>query len=180
MTVDMWITVGIAALLLIFVIRGAFRGLSGEVAPLVGLIVCGFVIFFGYSPMHALVDSFVSEEHLRHSVFFSALGISLVGIFCYFLVSAFVRKVFEWILPQPFNAILGALLSGAKGVLFISIAAGLYTLTQEKIETIREQQDNHPLAKAAATFWKARVGQAGDDLGATAKIMEEALKEKTN
>lgn len=180
MTADMWITLGIALILLILAVRGAFRGFAGEVAPLGGLIVCGLVIYFGYAPMQGLIEEFVSEERLRYVVFFSALGISLVGILCYFLVSAFIRRVIEWIIPQPFNAILGALLSCAKGVLFVSIIAGLYTLTQEKLDTLRKQQEENPLAEAALSFWKDRLGQAHDKLKDSADNVKDSLKDSAD
>lgn len=140
--------------LLLFILRGAWRGLTGELAPLAGLVACGGIIWFGYAPLKTLLAERFTALQPDAQTFYAALVILLIGGAAFFLVGHLIKKIGEWVVPQPFNAILGALIGGAKAFVLISLVMGSFLVIREKInQTFRASEEN-PLSAAALTFWK--------------------------
>ena len=153
------LTAGVAVFTLIFVLRGAWRGLSGELAPLVGLVACGGVLWFGYAPLHATVARLSVEPGA--AVFYAALGIVVVGGVAFFVVARLVKGMVRLILPQPFDGILGAAIGAAKAILIVSVAAGVAEVTRERMAGLLDARDKNPVAAAAGRFWADRLTAAG-------------------
>lgn len=149
------VTTVCAVVLLLFVLRGAWRGITGELAPLAGLVACGGILWFGYTPLKALLATrfAIQPDALT---FYAALGILFLGGTAFFLVGHLIRKIGEWVIPQPFNAILGALIGGAKAVVIIGLVMGSIQVIKDKINKTFEASEENPVSAAALTFWKDR------------------------
>lgn len=148
------VTTVCVVVLLLFILRGAWRGLTGELAPLAGLVACGGIIWFGYAPLKALLASSFTTLQPDAQTFYSALAILLIGGTAFFLVGHLIKKIGEWVVPQPFNAILGALIGGAKAFILISLVMGSFQVIKEKINKTFQASDENPVSAAALTFWK--------------------------
>ncbi len=147
------LTIVVAAVLLFFALRGAWHGLSGEVAPLVGLVVCGGTLWFGYKPLHTLAAGLVAEQAAGTAAFYSALGVVVAGMALFLVVSRLTRGVLGFIVPQPFNAILGCLVGAAKGFFLISVAASVAWMVRERAGRFQHLRENNPVVSAAEAFW---------------------------
>lgn len=163
------LTTVLAVILLLFVLRGAWRGLTGELAPLVGLIACGGILWFGYAPLHTALAQALPNLEEKACVFYSALAITVVGFVVFFILACLVKRVGAWVVPQPFNAVLGGLIGGAKAVLMISVAAGLVALVQDRLDGFCGQSEQNPVSAAAIRFWNNQF----DRLGGFHSISEE-------
>lgn len=150
---DMITTICVVVLLL-FILRGAWRGLTGELAPLAGLVACGGIIWFGYTPLKALLGTRFTTLQPDAQTFYAALAILLLGGTAFFLVAKLIKKIGEWVVPQPFNAILGALIGGAKAFVLISLVMGSLQVIKEKVNKTFQASEENPVSAAALTFWK--------------------------
>lgn len=151
------LTIAVAVVLLFFALRGAWHGLSGELAPLVGLVVCGGTLWFGYRPIHTLAASLVTEQAAGSAAFYSALGVVVAGMALFLVVSRLTRGVLAFIVPQPFNAILGCLIGAAKGFFLVSVAASVAWMVRERAERFQHLRENNPVVSAAEAFWAEQV-----------------------
>ncbi len=141
---------------LVFILRGAWRGFGGELAPLVGLVACAGVLWFAYPPLHSALGTALPSLEAKACVFYAATITALIGFGLFFLVAKLVRSFVGVIFPQPFNAILGAGVGAAKAVLLISVVAGLISVAQDRLAGIRERTEANPVSSAAAHFWSER------------------------
>lgn len=143
----------IVILFVFFTLRGVFRGFSGELAPLVGLIACIGILWYGYRPVQqALTDSFPQWEATACS-FYAAIATAICGGIVFLFVSFLIRKLVSCILPQPFNAILGALTGAVKVFFFISIIGGLFTMGKNQVQAFREASERNPFLAVVSQFW---------------------------
>lgn len=148
------ITMLISAALLFFLIRGAFRGLSGELAPLCG-VAAGLSIVYGVYPyLQQGVDRFFTQADASNRLFYTTLGVVLLGAVGYFATSTIIRRLTRRCLPQPYDAIFGALFAGAKCFVFISLIAAVATLSKTWFKDRLEQRQENPLSAAAIDFWR--------------------------
>lgn len=60
-------------------------------------------------------------------------------------------------MPQPFNAILGALVGGAKVFLFVSLAGSLFTMGKNKLQEVRNESQRNPFLATAIQFWSDQL-----------------------
>lgn len=143
----------IVILLVFFTLRGAFRGFSGELAPLVGLISCIGILWYGYQPIQkALIASFPQWDATACS-FYAAIVVAICGGLFFLIVSRLIRKLVSCILPQPFDAILGALTGAVKVFFFISIIGGLFTMGKNQVQAFREASERNPFLAVVSQFW---------------------------
>lgn len=148
------VTMLISAVLLFFLIRGAFRGLSGELAPLCG-VAAGLSIVYGVYPhLKAGIDRFFAQADSSNRLFYAALGVLILGAVGYFATAAIIRRLTRRCLPQPYDAIFGALFGGAKCFIFISLIAAVVTLAKTWFKDRLEQRQENPLSAAAIDFWR--------------------------
>ncbi len=146
----------IVILFVFFLIRGAWRGFSGELAPLAGITVCIGILWYGYTPMQHLLAAYFPTLEPSACVFYAAALITACGCAGFLLITYLVRKLVKCILPQPFNAILGALIGAAKVILFVSLAGGLFTMARNTVKEVREESERNPFMAVVMEFW---VGQ---------------------
>jgi uncharacterized membrane protein required for colicin V production len=136
-----------------FVIRGAWRGFAGELAPFEGILVCFGIFWYGYTPTQQLIATHFPTLTANACVFYSAITVATLACVGFLLTSLLVRKVVSFILPQPFNAIFGALVGGAKVFLFVSLAGSLFTMGKNKIQEVRDESQRNPFLATAIQFW---------------------------
>jgi uncharacterized membrane protein required for colicin V production len=146
----------ISILLVIFIIRGAIRGFSGELAPLIGIIAFIGSLWYGYSPLQRLVQQNFPSLDAGTLVFYSAILTTIGATLSFWILTLNFKRIFKTILPQPFNAILGALIGVVKVVTIASVVGGLITIAQERFATLREQSEQNPFTAIVAQFWVQR------------------------
>jgi len=173
------ISAAIGILLLVFVLRGAWRGLGGELAPLAGIVAFGGTLWFGYPPLHeALADALPSLEP-QAAIFYAATAICALGCTVFFVIATLLRKVVSIIFPQPFNSILGALVGACKAFVLVSVLSTLLSIAQNGFFGLRSLSEENPVTSSVAQFWKERFelvaqaaippGDAAEDAAKTAK-----------
>ncbi len=104
---------------------GLFRGLSGELASLAGFgaaVAAGSSLYgFAHFCVRAFgFDKGDATEHIAAGVFVFLLGIVVFGI-----AWRVVNKFVSFLVPQPTNALLGALSGAAKGLVILFLLAGV-------------------------------------------------------
>ncbi len=122
----------VAAILLIFSIKGMLRGFVEEVFSLVGL-VGSVVVAYHYYPLVASYLTFLDNEIWRNVaayVIIFALGMIIMGIFVSVLQNIITLSFVAWL-----DKILGFGFGLCKGVLFCAIAVivGQVFLTNSEI-----------------------------------------------
>lgn len=153
-----------ALVVLFFTIRGAFRGLSGELAPLGGIAVAAAVLWFG----HPYIGRLAGEAAPNAPALATVLAAAALGLILYFLASRLIRRVFDVIIPQPFNALLGIAVGLLKSALLLSIVCGTYSVAAEQFASIRQDPMEHPVFKILSDLWADRFRDNPKALGETA------------
>jgi uncharacterized membrane protein required for colicin V production len=143
----------IGILFIIFLVRGAIRGFSGELAPLVGIIAFIGTLWYSYPPLQTLILRSYPTMDAGALVFYSALASTLLACLTFWLACALIKKVVRTIIPQPFNAILGALIGAIKVVLIVSVIGGLITVAQDRFQSLRKETEQNPFTAMVAQFW---------------------------
>lgn len=161
------VTAAIAIVLSLFVVRGAWRGFGGELAPLAGVVACAGTLWFGYPPLRAALAAALPALEAKACVFYSAVAAAFAGLVVFFAVAFLLRRFVGLIFPQPFNAILGALVGVAKAVLLVSVAAGVLSVAQDRLSGLRVRSEGNPVSAAAARFWAARFNALTQGEGAS-------------
>ncbi len=153
---DLWMgVIGIA--FCFFLLRGIIRGFSGEVAPLIGLVAAICVIAFGYKPIYNGAMMVLAESAGPSASYYCALAIVVVGVVVYFAIAILVRGIISFILPQPFNAILGGLVGAAKGLFLISAAASIVWMVKDRAERFQKATaEGNPIVASTSDFWADR------------------------
>lgn len=143
-----------------FILRGAWRGFSGELAHLIGLITFIATLWYGYPPTCQYVQRFSETAEGQTVIFYAALLTTLFAAIVLWVTFRIARHIIGMIIPQPFNALLGAAVGALKVFLLVSVAGGLLTVAQDRFKTLREQTERNPFAAIVAQFWVNRFNQA--------------------
>ena len=147
------VTLAILLALLFFTLHGAWRGLSGELAPLVGIIACCGVLAFTYAPLRAgFVHLFPGVESQAHT-FWAGLCSVFLGGGAFLLTATLVKRIGMWVLPQPFNAILGGAVGALKVILLVGLIAGGINVFRDWVDGLTEQAERNPISVAGVRFW---------------------------
>ncbi|MEG1552530.1 MAG: CvpA family protein [Kiritimatiellia bacterium] len=156
------LTVAILLTVAFFSLRGAFRGLSGELAPLIGLIAGAGALWFGYPPLNIALAKALPTLDSQACIFYAAIVAAIAGLVLFFILATLVQKVGAWIVPQPFNALLGALIGAAKIILFVSVIGGICAVATDRLKGLRKSTKESPLTLAIADFWSTRFKSVGE------------------
>ena len=109
-------------LIVMLVVRGAWRGASGELGSVVGIAVAVGIGYACGAPLRELLANFqgITPETLRFQVllFVAVTGLTLVT---WLLLSRGLKALLRTTFRQPWDAILGGVLGGAKAVLLIAL-----------------------------------------------------------
>ena len=151
------LSVALALVFLFFILRGAWRWLTGELAPLAGIAACLGVVFCAYGPLRSTLAATLTGLDAQAHTFYAAVTVAVVGGILFLVVAKLVKHVGEVLIPQPFNAILGALIGAGKVFLIASLIAGVVSVTREKAQKALSEQGENPLTAAALTFWQAQL-----------------------
>lgn len=116
-----WILFGTAGFM---VVVGLFRGLSGELGSLAGFAAALAAGYFLYGPARACAATFgLQGEGLNRS---AGIAIDFVfALIAYGVVRAIVAKFVGVLLPQPTNALLGAVAGLLKSVVVVGLLIGV-------------------------------------------------------
>ena len=175
---DLWMGF-IGIVFCFFLLRGVIRGFSGEVAPLLGLAVAVAVLWFGYKPLHSAAMLVVAESAGDAAAFYSALAVVVAGVVVYLAIAYLARGVISFILPQPFNAILGGVVGAAKGLFLISAAASVVWMVRDRADRFQQLRADNPVFASATDFWADRLrGAAADALEKAAPPAEDKPAEE--
>ena len=117
-----WVLFAVAAF---FMTVGLFWGLSGQLGSLAGIVaalVAGYLLFV---PVRSLVavTGLLSGESTQAGA--AAVVDFIVVLVVFGLVRLIVAKFVSFLIPQPLNAILGALVGLVKGTIAVVLLAGV-------------------------------------------------------
>lgn len=121
LTVLDWVLLGV---IVFFAVVGLFRGFSGQLGSLAG-IVCALVAgYFLYAPALSWINSggwFTGDAMQKGA---GALAVFVVSLVIFGLIRRIVARFVSFLVPQPANALIGALVGVIKGSVLVGILAG--------------------------------------------------------
>lgn len=122
LTVIDWIIFAVAAF---FTVVGLFRGFSGQLGSLVGMVTALGAGYFLYSHVKGFVagGNWVSGEAAQNAL--SGVIDFAVMLVVFGLVRRVVAKFVSFLVPQPMNAIAGGLIGLVKSVVVVGLLAGV-------------------------------------------------------
>lgn len=108
-----------------FTVAGLFRGFSGQLGSLAGMAAALVAGYFLFSPIKGFVEggNWVSGETAQSAV----AGISdfVIMLVVFGLVRRVVARFVSFLVPQPMNAIAGALIGLVKSVVVVGLLAAV-------------------------------------------------------
>jgi len=122
LTVLDWVLFAVAAF---FVVVGLFRGFSGQLGSLAGIaaaLVAGYFLF-AYIRGFVVSGNWVTGETAQNGA--AAVVDFVVSLIVFGLVRRIVSKFVSFLVPQPMNAIAGAAIGLAKGMIVVGLLAGV-------------------------------------------------------
>ena len=121
LTVLDWIIFAVAAF---FTVVGLFRGFSGQLGSLAGMAAALVAGYFLFAPLKGAVTggNWVSGEAAQSAVAGIADFTAMLVVFG--IVRRIVARFVSFLVPQPMNAIAGALIGLLKSVVVVGLLAG--------------------------------------------------------
>lgn len=118
-----WIDIVCAAVVLVFTIQDAIRGLSATIARLASLVAAFKLAFLLYPRIAALLPASGAAAPAL------SFGLTILVAFIIFLLLKFLlTRVIHVILVAPLDNILGALAGAVKGILLVFVAFSVIAL----------------------------------------------------
>ena len=122
LTVIDWIIFAVTAF---FTVVGLFRGFSGQLGSLAGIaaaLAAGYVLFV---PVKGFVvgGNWVSGETAQNAV--AGIADFVVMLVVFGVVRRIVARFVSFLVPQPMNAIAGALIGLLKSIIVVGILVGV-------------------------------------------------------
>lgn len=129
-------------------IRGAFRGLIGEVSGIIG-VVAGFYGAYTYYPMLAVyAKQWISSEAVLNLLAFFVLFCGILVVIS--LVSVLIRKLLKLVFLGGVDRGFGLIFGAAKGVLIMTVVFIILTTFIPKNSTFLKASYSSPyLAQAS-------------------------------
>lgn len=103
----------------VFAVVGLFRGLSGELGALAGLVAALVAGYFGHAPLQAFLQSAVPGFTSWGSPA-AYVADFLMAIVAFGVTRMIVSRFVSFLVPQPTNALMGALAGAAKGAVIVA------------------------------------------------------------
>ena len=118
----------IFAVALFFMVVGLFKGFSGQLGSLVGMVAALSVGYFLYSPIKGFVvdGNWVSGDTAQGAV--AGIMDFVATLVVFGVVRRLVAKFVSFLIPQPMNAIAGALIGLLKSFVIVGVLAGVGVL----------------------------------------------------
>lgn len=122
LTVLDWIIFAVAAF---FTVVGLFRGFSGQLGSLAGMVSALLAGYFLFAPLKGVVTSgnWVSGETAQNAVAGIADFMAMLVVFG--IVRRIVARFVSFLIPQPMNAIAGALIGLLKSAVVVGLLSGV-------------------------------------------------------
>lgn len=122
LTVLDWIIFAVAAF---FTVVGLFRGFSGQLGSLAGMASALLAGYFLFAPLKGVVTSgnWVSGETAQNAVAGIADFTAMLVVFG--IVRRMVARFVSFLIPQPMNAIAGALIGLLKSAVVVGLLSGV-------------------------------------------------------
>ena len=117
-----WVLLAVAAF---FAVVGLFRGLSGQLGSLVGIVAALVVGYFAFAPLRGFVQAggMVNGETAQKSL--AAVADFVVALIAFGLSRRIVARFVSFLVPQPTDAIAGAVVGLFKGAVAIGALTGV-------------------------------------------------------
>ena len=121
LTVIDWIIFAVTAF---FTVVGLFRGFSGQLGSLVGMVVALAAGYFLFAPLKGIVvgGNWVSGETAQNAV--AGMADFVIMLVAFGIVRRIVARFVSFLVPQPMNAIAGALIGLLKSVIVVGLLVG--------------------------------------------------------
>jgi uncharacterized membrane protein required for colicin V production len=122
LTVLDWIIFAVAAF---FTVVGLFRGFSGQLGSLAGMASALLAGYFLFAPLKGIVTggNWVSGETAQNAVAGIADFTAMLVVFG--IVRRIVARFVSFLIPQPMNAIAGALIGLLKSAVVVGLLSGV-------------------------------------------------------
>ena len=104
---------------------GLFRGLSGELASFAGFVAAAAAGYFLYGGAHECVRSIGFNKGDMTELAAAGIADFVLGLVVFGFVRLLVSKFVSFLVPQPTNALLGALSGAFKSAVLLFLLAGV-------------------------------------------------------
>ena len=135
---------------------GLFRGLSGELASFAGFVAAVTAGYSLYGFVHGAVQSLGFNKGDTTELVATGVAVFILGIVVFGLTWRIVNKFVSFLVPQPTNALLGALSGAFKSFVFLCLLAGVGFMrpgTYAQGGLAKQSQVIHTLAEWADSFY---------------------------
>ncbi len=122
LTVLDWVLFAVTAF---FMVAGLFRGFSGQLGSLAGLAAALAAGYFLFAPIRGAVTAgnWVTGEAAQQGT--AAVADFVAALVVFGLVRRIVAKFVSFLVPQPMDAIAGALVGMVKGAVAVGLLTGV-------------------------------------------------------
>ena len=107
-----------------FTVVGLFKGFSGQLGSLVGIVLALVAGYFLFAPLKGIVagGNWVSGDTAQNAVAGIADFVAVLVVFG--IVRRIVARFVSFLVPQPMNAIAGALIGLFKSLIVVGLLVG--------------------------------------------------------
>ena len=107
-----------------FTVVGLFKGFSGQLGSLVGIVLALAAGYFLFAPLKGIVagGNWVSGDTAQNAVAGIADFVAVLVVFG--IVRRIVARFVSFLVPQPMNAIAGALIGLFKSLIVVGFLVG--------------------------------------------------------
>ncbi len=119
------VNIALACTLLFFALRGAWRGLSGELSPIIALAVGVTFAWFSFHPLRVILLERAGIP-ADSAAYYAALIALILTLVLFIGLRTLLKKALKIVVAQPFDAILGGLLGSLKIIVLVSLFSAVY------------------------------------------------------
>ena len=160
--IDLALLCGVAVMVGI----GLYRGLSGELASFAGFVAAVAAGYGLYDFAHVAVRSFGFDKGDTTELVVTGVAVFVLGLVAFGLVRWVVDKFVSFLVPQPTNALLGAVSGIFKSLVSLSLLAGVGFVrpgTYAQGWLAQRSEVARTLAEWADSFCADRLGEDGQE-----------------
>lgn len=116
-----WVLFAVAAF---FAVAGLFRDFSGQLGSLSGIAAALVVGYLSFSPLHEMVatGNWVTGQVSQRSM--AAVADFVVALIVFGLTRRIVARFVSFLVPQPMDAMAGAIVGLLKGAVIVGLLTG--------------------------------------------------------
>jgi len=136
--------------IVILVFRGFIRGCSGELSGLVGMLAATAVGYFGFKSVARMVlaaKMFEESPYAGQLIAFILILVACIAI--WLMIGHVLKEGLQMVVAQPFDAILGGVIGGAKAFVFIAALCTLGLLNPHEEGRAQLQKESVTVQKIA-------------------------------